>query len=180
MGHQNKRGFTLIELLVVIAVIGILSTIGLVMLNGSKGKARDSLRQTSLRQYLLAWQSVYLDYGEYVLPNADATCDWKADPSGCTALKIFFGSSATTTEPFQATVPDCAPDAAADCSASDDVDCRDGSKWGISAQTKYCIAYMSDDASGTPGFGVGAYFEVGLTGIGSKGFHVLNERGDWL
>lgn len=42
------RGFTLIELLVVIAVIGILSTIGLVSLNGAREKARDAKRISDL------------------------------------------------------------------------------------------------------------------------------------
>lgn len=176
---QHKKGFTLIELLVVIAVIGILATIGLVMLNGSKGKARDALRQSALRQYALAWQSAYLDYGKYILPNADGTCDWKDDPSGCTDLKLFFGSSTTTTDPMQATAVDCAPDGAADCTASDDVDCRDGSKWGVTAQTKYCIAYLSDTDGASPGFGVGAYFETGVPLVGTKGFHVLREDGEW-
>lgn len=176
---SNKHGFTLVELLVVIAVIGILSTIGLIALNGGRSKARDALRQAALRQYALAWQGVYLDYGKYVLPNADSTCNWKADPSECTDLKLFFGSTATTTDPQQATAVACDTGAGASCGAEDDSDCRTGSNWDITAQTKYCIAYMSDDASGTPGFGLGAYFEVGTTGVGAKGFRVLNENGEW-
>lgn len=42
-----KTGFTLIELLVVIAIIGILSTIAMTSLNGSRQKAKDASFQSS-------------------------------------------------------------------------------------------------------------------------------------
>jgi len=37
---NKSKGFTLIELLVVIAIIGILSSVGLVSLSGTRGKAK--------------------------------------------------------------------------------------------------------------------------------------------
>jgi general secretion pathway protein G len=63
----RPRGFTLIELLVVIAVIGILSSIGLVSLNGARERARDAIRRTdttAFRTLLALYQD---DFGAF--PN---------------------------------------------------------------------------------------------------------------
>ena len=59
---MKKRGFTLIELLVVIAIIGILSSIGLVALNGAREKARDAKRLNDLSQYRTALMLYYDDH----------------------------------------------------------------------------------------------------------------------
>ncbi|HEY1042015.1 MAG TPA: type II secretion system protein [Candidatus Paceibacterota bacterium] len=61
----EKRGFTLIELLVVIAIIGILSSVVLASLNTARGRARDSSRQSELRQMQTAMQAYYLQTGNY-------------------------------------------------------------------------------------------------------------------
>ena len=45
-----KRGFTLVELLVVIAIIGMLASIVMVALSGSRSKARDSQRIQQVQQ----------------------------------------------------------------------------------------------------------------------------------
>lgn len=67
---MKKKGFTLIELLVVIAIIGILSTIGLVALNGAREKARDAQRQSDLAQYRTAL-ALYYDDNSFAYPDVD-------------------------------------------------------------------------------------------------------------
>lgn len=68
---MKKKGFTLIELLVVIAIIGILSTIGLVALNGAREKARDAQRQSDLAQVRTAL-SLYYDDNSFAYPAQEA------------------------------------------------------------------------------------------------------------
>jgi len=70
--RDKNQGFTLIELLVVIAVIGLLSSIVLVSLQGVKGKARDARRMHDLSQIRTA----------LILYN-DAYGNWIETGSGC-------------------------------------------------------------------------------------------------
>jgi prepilin-type N-terminal cleavage/methylation domain-containing protein len=63
--HNSKKGFTLIELLVVIAIIGILSTIGLVALNGAREKARDATRKSDISQIRTGLALYYDDFQGY-------------------------------------------------------------------------------------------------------------------
>lgn len=62
---EAQRGFTLIELLVVISIIGLLSTIAIVSLNGARAKARDVKRKADLQQILLALEDYHTDTGSY-------------------------------------------------------------------------------------------------------------------
>ena len=50
----TKKGFTLIEMLLVISIIGLLSSIIFVGLQGARGRARDAKRLTDLVQFKLA------------------------------------------------------------------------------------------------------------------------------
>jgi prepilin-type N-terminal cleavage/methylation domain-containing protein len=56
---DTARGFTLIEMLAVIAIIGILTSIALPNLSGSREKARDSERVTELNQIALGLELYY-------------------------------------------------------------------------------------------------------------------------
>jgi prepilin-type N-terminal cleavage/methylation domain-containing protein len=62
---NNKKGFTLIELLVVIAVIGILSTVVLVLLSGVREDARDARRMSDLTQIGQAMEMYNISAGSY-------------------------------------------------------------------------------------------------------------------
>lgn len=62
---NKKRAFTLIELLVVVSIIGLLSSLSLVSLNGARAKARDAKRMTDLRAISDAIQRFNLDTDDY-------------------------------------------------------------------------------------------------------------------
>ncbi|MFA6512227.1 MAG: type II secretion system protein [Patescibacteria group bacterium] len=66
---ENKKGFTLIELLIVIAIIGILSTIGLVQLNGGREKALNAKASTDARSLMNALM-VFADDNNGALPTS--------------------------------------------------------------------------------------------------------------
>jgi len=65
---NNKKGFTLIELLVVISIIGLLSTISVVALNGARKKGRDAKRVGDIRQMQTALELYFND--NYAYPIA--------------------------------------------------------------------------------------------------------------
>jgi uncharacterized protein (TIGR02145 family)/prepilin-type N-terminal cleavage/methylation domain-containing protein len=62
---KNKFAFTLIELLVVIAVVGILSTLAVVVLQGARGQARDAKRVADAKQMQIALELYYHDNNVY-------------------------------------------------------------------------------------------------------------------
>ena len=64
----NKKGFTLIELLVVISIIGLLSTISVVALNGARQKGRDAKRVGDIKQIQTALELYFND--NYVYPTS--------------------------------------------------------------------------------------------------------------
>ena len=70
---NKNRGFTLIELLVVIAIIGILSSIVLSSLNIARAKARDARRLSDIKQFIVAVEMYYSQYGYYPQQTTVAT-----------------------------------------------------------------------------------------------------------
>ncbi|HVY67863.1 MAG TPA: type II secretion system protein [Patescibacteria group bacterium] len=61
----GETGFTLIELLVVISIIGLLSSVILVSLNGARLKARDARRISDMRQLETALDLYYQNHSVY-------------------------------------------------------------------------------------------------------------------
>ena len=191
--NNQKKGFTLIELLVVIAIIGILSTIGLVALNGARAKARDTQRVSALRQYALAYQSwADSNGGSFVIPTA--TCAWDSDgrrASQCGTLKLFFGAGTNAPEDPSSTTSvtvvaaNCATASTAGCFAQGDAAANYAfTNWTPgTSQWAYTRMYEADAAtaasSTNPGFLVGTVLEVGAGGV-PAGLHALNKNGKWL
>lgn len=180
--NNQKKGFTLIELLVVIAIIGILSTIGLVALNGARGKARDTQRISDMRQYALAYQAAYDSSNDYVLTGTN--CGQFDLTSACTSLADFFGTGTTKpTDPQAAATDVLTPDG--DCTVLDDSDCETTAGYAaITAPISYEIVRACDDATtatctaaGT-GFALATWLEAGSGGR-AKGLNFMTENG-WL
>jgi len=178
MNNHSKKGFTLIELLVVIAIIGILSTIGLVALNGARGKARDTQRISDMRQYGLAYQAAYDSGVKYVLTG----CTQFSKPSACTALADFFGSTSTKPEDPSNPAAGAVITAAATCTVLDDQDCETVTGLtAVTAAVNYAITRACDTTTATctsTGFALGTWLEAGAGGR-SKGFNFMTENG-WL
>jgi prepilin-type N-terminal cleavage/methylation domain-containing protein len=99
---KKSGGFTLVELLIVIAVLGILVTVGIVVLNpvAQLQKSRDAARKATLRDVQNALEQYYTDNGVYPNPNvyASGTCFsaaswncWNTNPASS-----MFGPNAST------------------------------------------------------------------------------------
>ena len=75
-----KRSFTLIELLVVMATIGLLASIILVSLAGTREKARDIKIVTEMTQMRTVAAIINLDYGTYdaIGSGKEFSCDSNA------------------------------------------------------------------------------------------------------
>jgi prepilin-type N-terminal cleavage/methylation domain-containing protein len=65
MEKMKRRGFTLLEALAVIAIIGIISTIVVVMLNSTRAKMRDAKRLADVRQIQTALELYFDDKQQY-------------------------------------------------------------------------------------------------------------------
>lgn len=80
---KNTKGFTLIEVLVVIAIIGLLSSVVVVGLGGSRSKARDARRFADIQQIQNWLETQYTPAG---YPAALAAPAPLADNQGNTYL----------------------------------------------------------------------------------------------
>ncbi len=85
---MKRRAFTLIELLVVIAIIGLLGTIAVVSMSGSRAKARDLKRKTDLKQLATALELYYDKYNSYPIATT-----WWSTCDGWTGLKGVSGAN---------------------------------------------------------------------------------------
>ncbi|MDP3996462.1 MAG: type II secretion system protein [bacterium] len=63
--HSHKAGFTLVELLVVISVIGLLSSVVLASIEGTRAKARDTVRIQTFSQLETALALYHDRHGVY-------------------------------------------------------------------------------------------------------------------
>jgi len=80
---NNKKGFTLIELLVVISIIGLLSTISVVALNGARKKGRDAKRVGDIRQIQTALELYFNDKGAYPVEESAVTLGAEGQTTLC-------------------------------------------------------------------------------------------------
>lgn len=60
-----KKGFTLVELLMIIAIIGILSSVIVVGMGGSRAKSRDAVRVGDLKSLSYAAERYFSEYFEF-------------------------------------------------------------------------------------------------------------------
>jgi general secretion pathway protein G len=67
---MSKKGFTLVELMVVIAIVGLLASIVLVNVRGTKDKARDANIKSYMYQLRNAAEMIYTQTENY-----NAVCD---------------------------------------------------------------------------------------------------------
>lgn len=68
MKEKLSQGFTIIELLVVIAIVGTLATFVIVQFTGAQTSARDTHRESDIKQYQTALE-VYATRNNSIYPN---------------------------------------------------------------------------------------------------------------
>lgn len=74
-----KKGFTLVELLIVVGIIGILTSVVFVSMNGSRAKSRDAVRIGDLKSLSLAAQQYFQENNGAFPQTIDVLGEYFAD-----------------------------------------------------------------------------------------------------
>jgi|LWDU01.1.fsa_nt_gi prepilin-type N-terminal cleavage/methylation domain-containing protein len=67
--QQSKSAFTLIELLIVVAILGIISTIGVIMMGDIIGNTKEKTAQNSLKSISMLQADYYAENSQYLTTN---------------------------------------------------------------------------------------------------------------
>ena len=100
---NTKKGFTLIELLVVVAIISLLAAVIIAGLSDARGGAKNSVRNETARQYVIALGLYQGEYGQYpeqgpdVAGNTTPVC-LGSYPSGCFVIGASSQNSTINTQ----------------------------------------------------------------------------------
>ena len=91
-----KKAFTLMELMIVIVIIGILSTVGMVMFGGQSEKAKIAASKANHKSVVkyIAYEIMKCDLGEAKVMNGNLDCskkgtyNWPDDVADATVLAL--------------------------------------------------------------------------------------------
>ena len=103
--EKNKKGFTLIELLVVISIIGLLSTISVVALNGARKKGRDANRVSNIKQVQTALELYFNDEYAYPIEIAAVTLGATGQLALCGGATPGFKDACGTDKTYMGIIP---------------------------------------------------------------------------
>lgn len=169
---KDNRGFTLVELLVVISIIGLLSTLAVVALQGARVKSRDAKRVADIKQVQTALELYASEKGVYptlpplplVPPPAVFAAPWEIG-TDLTALRLGGWNSAVLNEKTFMGLTPKDPD-----STDTSVPCEAGGARGcnyvyaIGAQpSQYSIIFFLEEKTGNLAPGLHCASEAGIS-----------------